>query len=42
MELPPEALTLYDFPGIADHRAFKQVLRDAIDRARMRLAIRRI
>ena len=33
MELPPEALTLYDFPGIADHRAFKQELRDAIDRA---------
>ncbi len=38
MELPPEALSLYDFPGIADHRAFKHDLRDAIDRAALRVA----
>ncbi|MET0278989.1 MAG: biliverdin-producing heme oxygenase [Pseudorhodoplanes sp.] len=33
MDLPQDALTLYDFPGIVDHRAFKQELREAIDRA---------
>jgi heme oxygenase len=33
MALPPEALTLYEFPDIADHRAFKDQMRAAIDRA---------
>ena len=33
MELPPQALTLYDFPDIPDHNAFKNELRAAIDKA---------
>lgn len=33
LELPPQALTLYDFPQIADHSAFKDELRAAIDKA---------
>ena len=33
MALPPEALTLYDFPGISDPQAFKDEMRNAIDRA---------
>ncbi len=33
MDLPAEALTVYEFPGIDDHRAFKSELREALDRA---------
>lgn len=33
IELPPQALTLYDFPQIADQNAFKDELRMAIDKA---------
>jgi heme oxygenase len=33
MSLPAQALTLYDFPQIADHGAYKDQLRAAIDKA---------
>lgn len=33
MQLPPEALTLYEFADIPDHKAFKNEMREAIDRA---------
>ena len=31
LNLPPEALSFYEFPGIADPAAFKTMMRDAID-----------
>ncbi len=33
MNLPPQALTFYDFPTIADQAAFKVAYREALDRA---------
>lgn len=33
MDLPAEALSVYEFPGIDDHRAFKNELRAALDSA---------